>query len=729
MGDAAPDVTAGAEAIFQRAAELAGDGDGSAVSINCLLLAFIERHGPMLEDLTGLDAPRLHDTVKQRVDAGDLGQKMSRDELIAAAGEFSKARGASKIVERDVGRLAIARTGYTADAVGGIPGAVPKSAGSTVEGEAPQAGEVRPELARAHKKTPTLDRLGRDLTKAAADGKLPPLVGRDHEVHVTVETLCRVTKRNPVLLGPAGVGKTAIVEGLAQRVAAGDVPHVLKEMRIIELKVGSLVSGTGIVGKLEEKMMQVLDEASGGDVILFIDEIHSILGAGGGSSGMDVAGLLKPALARGDLALIGATTDMEYKRILDQDPALERRFQPVPVSEMTKAQALEVLRAQRDRFRDLRGVDVTDADLEWLVGFADQFLRNRYFPDKGIDLLEQCIGHAMVEGRTELDLDTCQQVAQELVGMPLGVEDRLERLRSRLHDVGMLSPADTSALMDKLALTMGSHDFAPDRPNAVLLLIGDAVAQAPMLAGVISDALFGSPERVVTIDLAGYMDHDETALTRLLGVPYGYVGGDLSKGEVQRLNSQPWSTVVFKNIDRCGRLFVDLVADALVSGHFTDAHGAKQYVSDAVVILTAESLRLNARRQLGFVQTDEPEPEAASGKLAAQLLGPGAAGLCQVVSEVAAGDEATRGWIAHMALPDLAARYARDGLDIRWDESVVLWLSAAASGAEQKEDWNSLLERRLSPILVRLFKERPSGPVLVTCVDGELVTGPFSEKE
>ena len=728
MGEPSLDVSAGAQAVLDRARELHG-GDDGFVAVNCLLLAFAERHGAMLEDLSGLDATSLRDSARAQIEAGDVGVRMDRSEVLEGAGEFAAARGASKIVERDLGKLALQKSGLAEGERVADERQAPKGHVATDSDAKSGPSDVTAKAVRAHVKTPLLDQIGRDLTEDAAAGKLSPLVGRDHEVHVAVETLCRLTKRNPVLLGPAGVGKTAIVEGLAQMVANSQVPAVLQGMRVIEVKVGSLVSGTGIVGKLEEKMTQVLKEAAGGDVILFIDEIHSILGSGGGGSGMDVAGLLKPALARGDVALIGATTDMEYKRILDQDPALERRFQPVPVSEMTSAQALEVLRVQRDRFHELRGVDVSDEELEWLVSFAESFLRNRHFPDKAIDLLEQCVGHAMVDGQSRLDLETCQTVAQELVGMPLGVEERLQRLRVRLTQVGVLSAEDAGELLDRLALTVGSHDFSPDRPNAVLLLIGDAAAHATTLAGLISDALFGSAQRVISIDLAGYMNQDESALTRLLGMPYGYVGADLSQGQVQRLASQPWSTVVIRNVDRCGSLFVDLVADALVSGHFTDAHGAKQYISDAVVILTAETLRPQGSRQLGFVQTDVADPSVAAERLAADLLGQRAARLCQVVSQAETSDDATRSWIAHMALPDLATRYARDGLDLRWDDSVVEWLMTEGAAGEAKDDWAGLLERRLSPVLVRLFKERPTGPVVVQYADGRLMTTVLTEGE
>ena len=411
MSDPAPELAPGARALLQRAEELRKQVGQAEPGLHYYLTAFLQRHGPMAEDLSGLDAKDLLRSVDERVAAGDGGLVVPPDDLVALAGERAKARGALLISERDLGGTLLIKAGFElvktpASAVVNPAGnSATESLARRAATEASQAPDTVGAPLRAHRKTPLLDELGRDLTKAAADGKLSPLVGRERELRTAIETLCRVTKRNPVLLGPAGVGKTAIVEGLAQKVVAGDVPDCLQGIRLIEIMVGSLVSGTGIVGKLEERMTQLLAEASGPHVVLFIDEIHSILGSGSGGHGMDVGGLLKPALARDQLALVGATTDMEYKRIVDQDSALERRFQPVYVSEMTKEQALAVLRVQRDRFVESRGVAVSDEILEWLVAFADDFLRNRHFPDKAIDLLEQCVAHAMVERRRELDMD------------------------------------------------------------------------------------------------------------------------------------------------------------------------------------------------------------------------------------------------------------------------------------------------------------------------------------
>lgn len=716
----------GARAILDRAGAVQEEKGQAEPGLHYYLRAFLERHGPMAEDLSGLDAKHLLRSVDERVAAGDGGLVVSADDLVALAYEGTKARGATLVSERDVGRALLAKAGF--DLVESPTTAVSTSAREAAVGSAISRSAVKespePQGAsaplRAHRKTPLLDELGRDLTKAAVDGKLAPLVGRHQEVRTAIETLCRVTKRNPVLLGPAGVGKTAIVEGLAQKIVAGDVPDCLQGVRLIEIKVGSLVSGTGIVGKLEEKMTQLLAEASGQDVVLFIDEIHSILGSGGGGHGMDVGGLLKPALARDELALVGATTDMEYKRILDQDAALERRFQPVHVSEMTKDQALAVLRVQRDRFEQSRCVAVSDDILEWLVAFADDFLRNRNFPDKAIDLLEQCVAHAMVERRAELDMETCQRVAQQLIGMPLDIDVRLERLREKLDGIAILTDGDAKELLSRLQLTMSSHDFAPERPNAILLMTGDAAAHADVLAGVLSDALFGSAQRVVEIDLAGFLDQDQSALTRLLGTPYGYVGAELSRGAVQQLSGQPWCTVVIKNIDKCGWLYVNLVTAALESGHFTDAHGTAQYLSDTVVILTADSVRAEEGRPLGFVQTDAGSDEGAAERLAERLLGPGVTALCQVIGQVPSAEGVAPGWLTHVVLPGLAERYARDGLIIEWHPSVAEWLSGLAAKSSRHDEWSGQLEQHLSPVLVRLFKDRPEHSVLVSYEDGEL---------
>jgi len=723
VSDPAPELAPGAQAILKGAEEIRQQNDQAEPGLHYYLTVFLQRHGPMAEDLSGLDAKDLLRDVDKRVAAGDAGPVVPPDDLVALAYKRAKARGASLVSERDLGSTLLVKAGFELVKT-------PESASTKPVGDTAARSAARPDGSpapdpggvplRAHRKTPLLDELGRDLTKAAADGKLSPLVGREQEVRTAITTLCRVTKRNPVLLGPAGVGKTAIVEGLAQKVVAGDVPDCLQGIRLIEIKVGSLVSGAGIVGKLEERMTQLLAEASGPDVVLFIDEIHSILGSGSGGHGMDVGGLLKPALARDQLALVGATTDMEYKRIVDQDAALERRFQPVYVSEMTKAQALDVLRVQRDRFVESRGVAVSDEILEWLVAFADSFLRNRHFPDKAIDLLEQCVAHAMVERRSELDLETCKGVAQQLIGMPLGIDERLERLRERLEAIALLPKDDADELLARLQLTMSAHDFAPERPNAILLLTGDTAAHADVLAGVLSEALFGSAQRVVEIDLAGYMDQDQSALTRLLGMPYGYVGAELSRGAVQQLNGQPWSTVLIRNIDQCGRLYLDLVTEALRSGHFTDAHGTAQYLSDTVVILTAGGVGAREGRPLGFVQTSGVPGEHAAERLAETSLGPGVTALCQVVGQAASAESVQSRYLTNVALPGVTERYARDGLIIEWDPSVVVWLSGIASQSQRPDEWSDQLEQLMSPVLVRLFKDRPDLPVVVSYEGGEL---------
>jgi ATP-dependent Clp protease ATP-binding subunit ClpC len=221
-------------------------------------------------------------------------------------------------------------------------------------------------------------------------------VARDEELASVIETLCRRTKRNPMLIGPAGVGKTAVVEGLAQRIMADQVPAMLCGVRVISLSTSSLTSGTGIVGSLEERMKSLLAEASQDGIILFIDEIHTVVGAGsGGQSLNDLANMLKPALARGDIACVAATTDEEYRRYIEKDTALERRFQPISIQKPTVDRVYLILQAVRDELSALRQVVVADNILRWIIEFSSQYLRNRHFLDKSIDLLEQCVAYSL----------------------------------------------------------------------------------------------------------------------------------------------------------------------------------------------------------------------------------------------------------------------------------------------------------------------------------------------
>ena len=719
MSEDERNVAAGVQLVFDRASAIMEERHTDALCLNHCLVAFLERLGPMAEDLSGADAKVLLESVREALDDGHMGGEAAIDDLLADATKVAHERGRSVVSERDLGSVLFARAQITVE---------PKQPSDTslrptirTQSHGPDEKGTHFNVRRKHGETPTLDQFGRDLVAEAREGKLPPLVARANEVRAIMETLCRESKRNPVLLGAAGVGKTAIVEGVAQMIADGKAPAPLEDARIVELRVGSIVAGTGMVGQLEEKMNRLLKEAADERAVLFVDELHMVLGAGSGGHGADVANLLKPVLARGDVAVIGATTDMEYRRIVEQDPAFERRFQPININEMDRKDALEVLRVYRDRFRQSRGIDVDDATLGWITRFADEYLRNRHFPDKGVDLLEQCVAHALVEGRQQLDRSTCEEVCQQLVGMPLGAETRLTRLRELLGEIPVLIQTDVDELIETLRVTVSANDFHPQRPNAVLVLAGAASSRVSLLSTIVADSVFGSPDRVFDVDMAGFgIDGNaEADMHRFLGFPHGYVGADLSKGIVEGLRSHAWATVVFRNLDRCGTPFVQLIGEAVANGYFVDAKGAKQYLSDAVVILSCD-LPEEHGQPVGFVTPTGGGDERRAAALET-LLGHSLVARCQVVTESPPYESAARGWLRRVLLPAITDRYADEGITIVWDDGVVSWLVDRNEQVERTDEWERALERTLGREIARAVDASGTQRVLrVVCAGGDL---------
>ena len=342
---------------------------------------------------------------------------------------------------------------------GSPPSAVPPAPAAQADHAATPAhpaAEVA-DAAPTARPTPLLDKIGRDLTKLAAEGSLHPVIGREDETAWMIEVLVRSTKRNPVLLGPAGVGKTAIVEGLAQRIVARRVPAPLLGVRIIEVPLASLTAGTQYRGQLEERVAELVSEASQPGIILFFDEIHLLAGAGRTDGGMGADQILKPALARGDIAVIGATTPEDYRTTIALDEALARRFTTVNVPELDRAASRPILMSVRDTLAKSRGVTVSDAALDVLLDFADRSIVNARFPDKAIDLLEQAIAHAIVAGRTTVDRDDAVATTERwtLRGSSTPTLERFGRDLVALARDGKLGPIvgrdrETNAIIEVL---------------------------------------------------------------------------------------------------------------------------------------------------------------------------------------------------------------------------------------------------------------------------------------
>ena len=693
-------------------AEQQGSGH-TALGTHHWLVVLAERLGPMAETLTeGLNAAALGPHLRGQLRQGVIGEPLSAETATDRARERARARGAAQAFERDLAAVILEAAGYRLAAGAGAgsarpspapaapaaagPSPAPAPAASATGDAAVPAASYR---ARATRPTPTLDQFGRDLTKAALDGVLTPFVGREAEIELAVETLCRRIKRNPVLVGPAGVGKTAIVEGLAQRVVAGLVPALLQNVRIVELQPSSLVAGSGLVGELQQRMKGVLAEGAQDGIILFIDEVHSLVGAGGMTGTTDVASLLKPALARGDLACIGATTDDEYRRFIEPDNALERRFQPIRVQELGVDQTLAVLARLAEQLARVRGVQVPASVQRWLVDFAGRFLRNRHFPDKAVDLLEQCVAHAVARGKSVAEQADAETVAQRMVGQPVTLETGREALAGELAARTRLSADDQQALLGRLAVTLRGLDVRSARPNAVVLLVGEAASQSEALGDAIARSLLGGTERVVAIDFSRFVTaHD---VSQLIGAAPGYVGYS-DQVAFHRVAQMPWCVVRCENVHACHPQVREVLARTLAEGVLTDARGKRIYFSDTVVILTAGGVGAIPRlRVRGFSQAPEETEGPAPRDLVRAELGDELVAVADVICADlgATGPDGSR-WIEDALLAELAERYRKQGLAVTWDASLVEWLRAQQRGAGSQRDWERVIDERLSPLLL-----------------------------
>ncbi len=676
---------------FLKAMREAHPGDGPPGATEWLVL-LLQRYGPLVESLSpGFEAARDVKDLRAAVMRGESGVALPESDLLTRAAEQARNRGRPDIAERDVAAAIL------------VAAVKPLVAPSPAQAGSPRSSGTRTEPAPAlvRKPTPTLEQFGRDLTASAARGELPTILGRGEEIDLVIETLCRRVKRNPLLVGPAGTGKTAIVEGLAQRVQSGDVPAPLKGVRIISLQPSSLVAGGSLVGEIEKRMQNVLKEASQPGIVLFIDEVHAIVGAGGREGTGDFASQLKPALARGDFACIAATTDDEYRRFIEEDRALERRFQPIRIRELSQEQTLVILRSVRDEAVKLHQITVPDAVLEWLVNTAASYMPNRRFPDKAVDLLDQTVAYARRMELTEIGLMDSERVVQRILGVPLRERAGLESLATLLPERGLLSTEEAERLAARLGVTTHGFDLRASRPNAVVLVRSAATGRVMDLARSLGEVVYGGVDRVIRIDF-GRLTSQWDAKT-LLGTSAGYVGYE-DRHELDQVIEMPWSVVVCERIDECHPAVLSAFAPAITQGVLTDMRGRSIYFSDVILLLTVQSTDSESRPVVGF---------GADGKSTA-ADSDGAAGLglrvmdaVDVIVESAAQVATNSGqWITSQLLPALAAPLARRGIELVWDPSIVEWLHTRWSKQPESNALERFAENEISPVLVRELQER-----------------------
>ena len=466
---------------------------------------------------------------------------------------------------------------------------------------------LRPPYRRAE--TRVLDQYSRDLTLIAGGGGTDPVVGREREISRVIQILSRRTKNNPVLIGEPGVGKTAVAEALARRVARGEVPDTLKNRRIVTLDLASMLAGTKYRGDFEDRVKCIIKEVQrAGDVIVFIDELHTIVGAGSAEGAIDAANILKPALGRGEIQVIGATTPEEYRKHIEKDAALERRFQPVNVPEPDGECCERMLLALRGSLEAHHGLRITDEAVSAAIRLSTRYICDRYLPDKAIDLLDEAASRVRVEGspsRTQVEASDVAEVVSAWTGVPASAitepeSERLLRLEEALHRRVVGQDEAVSAVAR--AIRRGRVGLAdPRRPLGSFLFLGPTGVGKTELCRALAEAVYGDEEALIRLDMSEYME--KHAVSKLIGSPPGYVGYGEGGQLTERVRRRPWSVVLFDEIEKAHEDVYNLLLQIMEDGRLTDSEGRRADFRSTIVVMTsnvgAKAITEN-RPALGF---------------------------------------------------------------------------------------------------------------------------------
>ena len=545
---------------------------------------------------------------------------------------------------------------------------------ASLGGEENPLRSIRREPERVSGDTRQLDQCARDLTRMAADGRLDPVIGREEELQRVIQILSRRTKNNPALIGEPGVGKTAVAEGLALAIADGTAPAHLLGRRVCALDLSAMVAGTKYRGEFEEKLKHVLQEVRrAGNIILFIDELHTIVGAGSAEGAIDAANILKPALSRGEIQVIGATTLDEYRKYIEKDSALERRFQPITVREPTREQTLAILKGLRGRYESHHHLTITDRALEAAVDLSIRYLPQRFLPDKAIDLVDEAAAQARLSARTlppelrqleERAVQAGRQLAQairkqdfEEAAMlrdaegdfrreleagrrrwqkqqaPRSVgEEHIRAVLSQWTGVPVCDPdeADRKALAgletalcrDMLGQDQAAQTVArairrgrlglkdPRRPVGCFLLLGPTGVGKTQLCRSLARTLFGSEEALLRFDMSEYMESH--SVSRLIGSPPGYVGHEEGGQLTERVRRKPWSVVLLDELEKAHRDVWSILLQVMEEGVLTDAQGRKTDFRNTVLVMTSNlgARHFHQKARLGFSQGPEADRSA-----------------------------------------------------------------------------------------------------------------------
>lgn len=514
--------------------------------------------------------------------------------------------------------------------------------------------------------TPTLDQYSRDLTAMARAGRLDPVIGREKETERVIQILCRRGKNNPCLIGEPGVGKTAIVEGIAQSLVNGNVPDIVVDKRLVSLDMSGLVAKSKYRGEFEDRIKKVINEVeTAGNVLLFIDELHTIIGAGGAEGALDASNILKPALARGDVQVIGATTIEEYRKYIEKDAALERRFQPVQVEEPTEEESIEILKGLRKLYEKHHHVQITDEGVEASVRLSARYVNDRFLPDKAIDLMDEAAAKArlgMMHGsdemmqlnreihQTELDMEhalqegdiekarTLKETRENLQASREKLEKKNRRVsKNKVPVVGENEIADVVAGWTKIPVSRLTESEAsrlqkleetlhkrvigqeeavsavskavrrgrvglkdPKRPIGSFLFLGPTGVGKTEVSKALAEAVFGNEESMIRVDMSEYME--KHSVSKMIGSPPGYVGHEDGGQLSEKVRRNPFSVILFDEIEKAHPDVFNILLQVLDDGHITDSQGRKVDFKNTIIIMTsnAGAQSIIEPKKLGF---------------------------------------------------------------------------------------------------------------------------------
>ena len=771
--------------LLRRAAQRAMEWGSADLTTEHLLYAALEdgmaRH---VIEWVDADPDAISTQLEEEADKGgptNLSPSLAPDakRALLAAYEESQALGSSYIgpehivlalardEESEAGRL-LSRFGVSHTK---LRGAVVRGVGE--EGEAREPASS----------TPTVDEFSRDLTQMAKEGKLDPVIGREDEIETTIEILSRRTKNNPVLIGDPGVGKTAIAEGIAQRIVNDEVPETLSGKRIVALDLSGIVAGTQYRGQFEERLKKVIDEIqeSSEDQIVFIDELHTVVGAGAAEGSMDASNMLKPALARGELHCIGATTIDEYRKNIEKDAALERRFQPVLVGEPSVDDAIEILRGLMDRYEAHHRVKVSEEAVIAAAELSDRYITERFLPDKAIDLMDQASARVRLRSKTkpqdtrtleddirrlkrekdqaiaaedfekaqdlkggiqelqdrlgafkgarqpvaEVTAEDIAEVVSRATGIPVSQlteeeRERLLRLEQQLHErvVGQEEAVDAVAEAIRRARA-GLSD--PNRPIGSFLFLGPTGVGKTELARTLAEALFGEEAAMVRIDMSEFQERH--TVSRLVGAPPGYVGYEEAGQLTERVRRRPYSVLLLDEIEKAHPDVFNILLQILDDGRLTDSQGRMVDFKNAVIIMTSnlgsERIQAHARRKESFEELKEDMEQILKRSLRPEFI--------NRIDEIIVFRALTREQIADIAgllLERTRRRLRAQDVEVEFtDEAVGLLAEEGFDPEFGARPLRRTIQRRVDNQLSRMILDgslEPGNKVVVGTQDSEL---------